>query len=347
MIRSIVLKPDERQELLDIYRKHHDPEVRFRAHILLLLDEGRSWQDVGSTLYCSSRTIDRWVKRFQHDGIAGLGGRKRGRPFRFSVVWIRIVVAMVTRLSPRHFGSLRSRWTCATVALALHMRFGLRVSRETVRRWLRCGDMVYRRPRPVLGPRDPHRQAKLAALRRILARLPADETAVWQDEVDINTNPEIGRMWMRRGVQAHIPTPGTNRKRYVAGSIHWRTGRVFATDGPRRDSGLFLEHLDELRRRLRRYRKIHVICDNAKFHLSKDVQTYLWTHRDRIELELLPAYSPDANPVERVWWFLREHVTRNHRCRDQGELLEMVFSYLESESPFRLKDAEYEIPKAA
>jgi hypothetical protein len=44
---------------------------------------------------------------------------------------------------------------------------------------------------------------------------------------------------------------------------------------------------------------------------------------------------------------VREHVTRNHRCRDEEELLEMVFAYLESESPFCLKDTEYEIPKAA
>src|SRR5262245_3563538 len=130
MTRSIVLGPAERRELLGIYRKHHDPEVRSRAHILLLLDDGRSWQDVGAALYCSSRTIDRWVKRHLHDGIAGLGGRKRGRPFRFSATWARIAVAMVIHLSPRQFGSLRSRWTCGTVALALRVRFGLRVSRE-------------------------------------------------------------------------------------------------------------------------------------------------------------------------------------------------------------------------
>ena len=347
MTRSIVLESDQRGALLETYRKHPDPEVRFRAHILLLLADGHSWQDVGSWLYCSSRTIDRWVKRFQHDGIAGLVGRKRGRPFRFAAVWIRLVVALVTHLSPRHFGALRSRWTCATVALALHRRYGLDVSRETVRRWLHRGAMVYRRPRPVLGPRDEHRAARLAALRQLLAGLPPDETVVWQDEADINTNPEIGRMWMRRGQQATIPTPGTNQKRYVAGSIHWRTGQVFSTQGPRRNEELFLAHLDELRRRLRRYRKIHVICDNAKFHLSTAVQVYLWEHRDRIELELLPPYSPDANPMERVWWLLREHVTRNHRCRDQRELLEMVFAYLESEAPFRLEDEEYQIPKAA
>jgi putative transposase len=347
MTPSVVLKPAQRTELLDLYRKHPDPEVRFRAHILLLLADGHSWQAVGALLFCSSRTIDRWVKRFQEQGFDGLAGRKRGRPFRFSFAWARIAIALVLRLSPRHFGSLRSRWTCTLVALALSQRFDLHVSRETVRRWLHCGELVYRRPRPVVGPQDAQREVKLAALRKLLAELPPDETVVWQDEVDINTNPEIGRMWMRRGQQAKVPTPGTNQKRYVAGSIHWRTGQVFATDGPKRNAKLFVEHLDELRRRLRRYRKIHVICDNAIFHGSVEVQVYLAKHCDRIELEFLPAYSPDTNPVERVWWLVREHVTRNHRCRDQKELLGMVFGYLESESPFRLKDTEYEIPKAA
>lgn len=350
MTRSIVLESDQRGALLETYRKHPDPEVRFRAHILLLLADGHSWQDVGSWLYCSSRTIDRWVKRFQHDGIAGLVGRKRGRPFRFAAVWIRLVVALVTHLSPRHFGALRSRWTCATVALALHRRYGLDVSRETIRRWLHRGAMVYRRPRPVLGPRDEHRAARLAALRELLAGLPPDETVVWQDEADINTNPEIGRMWMRRGQQATIPTPGTNQKRYVAGSIHWRTGQVFLTEGkPKqgRNTALFLAHLDDLRSRLRRYRKIHVICDQATCHTSEAVAIYLWEHRDRIDLHLLPAYSPDCNPIERVWWHLHEEITRNHRCQTMRELLDLTFAWFRSKNPFQVEGSVYEVKEAA
>lgn len=76
---------------------------------------------------------------------------------------------------------------------------------------------------------------------------------------------------------------------------------------------------------------------------------YLAKYRDRIELEMLPAYSPDANPMERIWWLLRAHITRNHRCHDLGELMGMgmVMAYLESEAPFRLEDEEYQIPKAA
>jgi transposase len=347
MTRSVTLDARQRQALLDRYRKDSDPEVRFRSHILLLLADGHTWQTVGALLFCSSRTIDRWVKRFHEEGVEGLAGHKPGRRFRFDPACRAVVIHWVTTKLPTDFGFLRSRWACTTLALLLWSRHGLDVSPETVRRWLHRGDMVYRRPRPTVGPRDERREAKLAALRKLLAELPADETVVWEDEADINTNPEIGRMWMRRGQQATIPTPGTNQKRYVAGSIHWRTGVIFATEGPKRDAKLFLAHLEHLRHRLRRYRKIHVICDCARFHHSDEVRVYLWEHRDRIELEMLPAYSPDANPMERVWWLVREHITRNHRCHDSQELVGMVMRYLESEAPFRLKDEEYQIPRAA
>ncbi len=263
MTRSVTLDPRQRQALLDRYRKDPRPEVRFRAHILLLLADGRTWEEVATVLFRSSRTIDRWVKRFHEGGPEAIAGRKLGRPFRLDPECLAVVVHWVTTMLPTDYGFLRSRWTCATLALLLWGRHRLEVSPETVRRWLHRGEMVYRRPRPTVGPRDEQREAKRAALRKLPAELPPDETVVWEDEADINTDPEIGRMWMRRGRQATIPTPGTNEKRYIAGSIHWRTGMIFATEGPKRDAKLFLAHLEDLRHRLRRYRKIHVICDCA------------------------------------------------------------------------------------
>ena len=346
----LTLTTPQRDALLHTYRKDPDPELRFRAHVVLLLADGHRWDAIEAVLFCSSRTVDRWLKRFQAEGVDGLTGRKRGRPFRFGPGWVAVVVAWVTAQAPRDFGFLRSRWACATVVLLLREKYRLTVSRETVRRWLRRGDMVYRRPRPVLGPKDPDRQAKLDELRGLLRDLPEDETVVWQDEVEVHTNPKIGRMWMPKGRQAEVETPGTNTKRHISGSIHWRTGAVFLTEAaPKqgRNAALFIRHLDDLRRRLRRYRKIHVICDNAKFHTSQAVIEYLWGHEGRVEVHLLPCYSPDLNPIERVWWVLHEHVTRNHRCKSLEELLEMVFAWLEERTPFTVEDSEYRVEKAA
>jgi AcrR family transcriptional regulator len=69
----------------------------------------------------------------------------------------------------------------------------------------------------------------------------------------------------------------------------WRTGTLLVSrPGKRRNTELFLEHLDDLRRSLRSYTKIHVICDNAAFHQSRAVKQYLDRWRDRIEIHFLP-----------------------------------------------------------
>ena len=341
------LKTKQRDELLALYRKDPDPELRFRAHIILLLGDGHAWDTIEAMLFCSSRTVDRWLKRFQVEGVAGLAGKKRGRPFRLGFWWVIVLTNWVTRKVPSDFGFLRSRWSCALRALLLHERHGVTASRETVRRMLHRGRMVYRRPRPVPPPNEEQRRERLAELRVLLEGLPADETVVWQDEVEIHTNPKIGRMWMPVGRQATVQTPGTNRKSHLSGSIHWRTGQVWVTEAdPKqgRDGALFIKHLEDLRRRLRRYKKIHVICDNAGFHTSHAVIEYLWEHAGRLEVHLLPSYSPDYNPIERVWWHLHEQITRNHRCKDPRELLERVFTWLGAENPFEIEGSVY--PKA-
>lgn len=187
----------------------------------------------------------------------------------------------------------------------------------------------------------------------MLKHLPADEMAVFQDEVDINTNPKIGAMWMRRGQQAQVVTPGNNTKRYLAGSLSWRTGSLLLTEGQPgqgRNADLFLAHLDDLRRRYRRYRRIHVICDNAKCHRPdrcRKVREYLaqWGHR--IVVHFLPTYAPETNPIERVWWHLHEEVTRNHRCRDIEALLELVFDWLDAGSHFQIETSLYDSARAA
>ena len=154
-----------------------------------------------------------------------------------------------------------------------------------------------------------------------------------------------------QGKQATVQTPGTNKKRHLAGSIHWRTGQVFVTEAaPKqgRNSALFIKHLDDLRRRLRRYKKIHVICDNAGFHTSHEVIEYLWEHEGRIEVHLLPNYSPDYNPIERVWWHLHEDDHAEPSVsRTWGNYWRRCSPGSERENPFEIEGSVYPKAKAA
>src|SRR5262249_58288065 len=94
--------------------------------------------------------------------LAGTQGRRLAR------WWVGMIVRWVLTLAPANFGFARSRWSCEAVAIVLREDHGVRTSRETVRRWLRESDLVWRRPRPVVRRPDPERAPKPAALRQPL-----------------------------------------------------------------------------------------------------------------------------------------------------------------------------------
>src|SRR5947209_13304839 len=142
MNSSIQLTADERNTLLDCYRSDPDPQLRLRAHLILLLAQGLPWAAIAAVLFCSSRTIARWKQRFLEGRVEGLLGRPRGAPRRFAARWAARVVGWVTTQAPRAFGFLRSRWCRATAALLLGRLHRVDVRRETVRRWLHQGDIV-------------------------------------------------------------------------------------------------------------------------------------------------------------------------------------------------------------
>ncbi len=175
----ICLTSRERKVLLEIVPGAG--QVR-RASALLLLDRGCSWSLITMVLFCSSGTLSRWKNWYELEGLDDLLGERRGQHGRSA--WFREWVVRWTR-TPGDFGFLRARWTSSLLGAVLWQITGLNVSRETIRRWLHQADLVWRRPRPVVGPVDPDREPKLRRIRRLLEQLSPSETAVFQDEVDI------------------------------------------------------------------------------------------------------------------------------------------------------------------
>jgi transposase len=328
---SIQVTVGQRKALLALYRSEK-PGSR-KAQILLLLSNGWSYRQVREATFASFDLIKECIDRFGQDGVEFLTNPTQATaraPF-----WLQRVGHWLTQKSPGDFGYFRTRWSCETLAEVLAWETGVRRSTETVRRGLHRLGFVWRRPRPVVGPIDPEHTQKLAEIQQLLQNLPPNEAAVFQDEVDIHLNPKIGSCWMTKGQQTEVVTPGNNVKRHLAGSLVWRTGRLLVSSpATHRNAELFVAHLDDLRRRLRGFGIIHVICDNAPFHNCRRVQAYLrqWGHRIRVHH--LPKYAPQTNPIERVWWRMHEIKTRNHRCHTIEELLKEIFTWIDTQRYF-------------
>lgn len=55
--------------------------------------------------------------------------------------------------------------------------------------------------------------------------------------------------------------------------------------------------------------KIHLFCDNAPYYRNKAVTKYL--EESKIQLHFLPPYSPNLNPIERLWKWMKERIVYN------------------------------------
>lgn len=338
----IGLSDAERKTMLKYVQRGGDHRVVRRAHVLVLLADGHGVRTIARMLFCSFGLIASVRREYQHHGIGAAIGTQRSVE-RIPAWWTWLLIWVLKR-TPWDFGICRSRWSCETLARIVGERIGIQRGRESIRGILRQLGLVWRRPRPVVGPEDPEHDAKMRAIRKVRTALPADEIAVDQDEVQVDLNPKIGCQWMLKGVQAEVVTPGDNERRHVAVSRLVSTGRLIVSQPTRRRNSVqFIAHLEDLCRRLRRWRVIHVICDNAGFHKSRAVKKWVAERDGRVVLHYLPVRAPEENPVERVFWRLHEAITRNHRCRTMDELVDASMNWLEDEGAESRQAVDYNV----
>jgi hypothetical protein len=220
----------------------------------------------------------------------------------------------------------------------LQARRKVKVSRETIRRWLHEVGYVWKRARHVARDDDPQRVAKLARIRAIVEGLLPTEALFFADELDIHLLAKIGYEWMLRGTQTEVMTPGTNRKHYLAGALNFMTGRMLAVTADRKNRWLFIDLLKLIDRRCpaAKFTRIYVVCDNYRIHTATAVAAWLTAH-PRFELVFLPSYCPQANPIERAFGDVHDKCTRNHKRTQIGEVVSDVLWHLKANAPWRYK----------
>lgn len=103
----------------------------------------------------------------------------------------------------------------------------------------------------------------------------------------------------------------TRKSISLFGAVNVKDGRLITRFEEKFDAMTFKYFIMQLLRTKKPGRKIVVILDNAKYHHAKLLKPLLTKHRNYLRLEFLPAYSPDLNPIERVWKLTRRICTHN------------------------------------
>ena len=119
----------------------------------------------------------------------------------------------------------------------------------------------------------------------------------------------------------HAPT---RKQTAVFGAVCPADGRLLTMPAETFDAQSFQAFLGQLLHRRRRGCKMVVIVDNARWHHARALRPWLHKYRRVLRLEFLPPYSPDLNPVERVWKLTRRLCTHNVYFETLESLIDVV-----------------------
>jgi transposase len=264
-----------------------------RMVIIVLSAAGLSASEIAEVLHYDPATVRRWITRHHNEGLAGLPDRPRtGRPRQGS-----------RRLGERIHRLLQTpkAWTTARIWRALGRPA---ISLSTLRRRIR-EQARWSRPR-LIAKSDPDHDQICADIRDQITALPAGSVVLAEDETHLDLLARVRSCWMPTGIRHRIMTPGKNLRRTVHGAVNLATGQVHHHVSVKNVSVVFCYFLQQLLDAYPNATAVAVICDNGGTHLSGITQQWL-NENPRLHLIKGARYSPQDNPVERIWAAMKHH----------------------------------------
>jgi len=276
---------------------------------------GVSHEQVASLFNVKRDSVSRWVRRFNERGIDGLIERPRtGRPPKIDPQRGREYRELV--LHPERVEE--THWTGRKFHGWLTTQRRLEVGYSTVMRWLH--DQGFRLKVPRSWPAGQDEEKRNVFIEKIREYLRDHGIELWfLDECGVEGDPRPRRRFAKKGDKIRQPYLGTHIRMNVTGVVCPRTGQFYALEFSHTDTRIFRIFLEHANRDIsfERPRNI-VILDNASWHKSKSLD---W---GRFEPVFLPPYSPDLNPIERLWLIMKAEWFTGFYAKTKDQLIDRL-----------------------
>jgi len=196
----------------------------------------------------------------------------------------------------------------------IYEQFGVLYAVHYLSQLLKNMGFSYQKARFVSDHKDPEKRREWLAQTWPAVMKRAKEKAASILLGDEASFPQWGTLtytWAKRGEQPTVPTSGIRKGYKVFGLVDYFSGRfLYQGHGGRFTSESYTHFLASVLKQTTQH--IILIQDGARYHTSKAMQEFFTMHTDRLTVYQLPSYSPDYNPIEKLWKKIKEGGTHLH-----------------------------------
>ncbi|EPJ5369493.1 TPA: IS630-like element ISEc40 family transposase [Escherichia coli] len=319
---KIFITEQQKAELERLHDSSRDGRVRDRIKAILLASEGWSSAMIAQALRLHQTTIDHHISEFLNKGK--LKPENGGSDSKLSAEQ---TAFLISQLSDNLFHHTRD--VIAFVTRTWNIIFSI----PGMNKWLHRNGFTYKKPSGVPHKLSEEKQRQFIEYYKELKTTVGDEPILFIDGVHPTQATKISYGWIRKGQKKAVKTTGSRTRLNIMGALNLKalTSPLICEYKTINEYNVSL-FLNEIRKVYPDYnQKIHVILDGAGYHRSQLVKD--WAEVVNIRLHCLPPYSPNLNPIERMWKLMNEHARNNRYFSSTREFREAISVFFNQTLP--------------
>lgn len=303
-----------------------------RIQSIKLFDKGKKADEIAEFFGVTVDAVYKWKRKHKEKGIAGLKSKKApGAAPKLSEKEQSLLYDLIKQPADT-YGFPTQLWDCKRIKKLVKEKFHKEIHFSNIWRLLKRLNLSNQVPEKEAFQRSKHKVRYW--LKKKWPKID-EHRRRWQamlyflDETGVSLIPVVGKTWAPKGKTPKIRVTGKKGGLVVTAAISPAGRLVFRIE---KKTIHAKEHIEFLKQIMKNHpnRKIIIIEDNASPHIAGQVYNFVVTHKNKIAIYYLPTYSPDLNPQEDVWKYLKHVKLKAHQAKTMKELRPLVQNKLKS-----------------
>lgn len=310
---------DEQKKDLELRHRYEDNgRIRDRIKAVLLKSEGWKNKAIAQALRIHEETVRQHLTDWSTD--EKLKPENGGSYSKLDEAQTR---SLDTHLSDTTYTRVMD------ICTYVEATFGVRYTVSGMTKWLKEHKFSYKHPKNVPAKANLAKQEEfIEKYLALVADTPMDEPILFMDSAHPTMATKVVCGWIKKGVDKPIGQTASRTRVNVMGAIELATMNVVSCRPDYVNAETTVAFFDQLKLAYPLAPSIHIILDQSGYHRSQLVRDEAL--KRNIVLHYLPPYSPNLNPIERLWKVMNENVRNNVLFKSAKHFRDAISEFFES-----------------
>lgn len=309
-----------------------DALEHLRKRAVKLWKENKKVKDIAHDFGVGLTAVYNWIDVYKRRGFTGLNQKKAsGAKPKLSYSEAKTLIKMIEKPADTH-GFDSPLWDCKKITHLIKEKFGKTLHFSNVWRLLQKFGLSSQKPQRQAKERDEKKVKKWIRTTwpNILMHAKRWQAMIYfQDESAVRLTAVLGTTWAKKNNTPIVKVTGNRGMICVTSAISPSGRMVFRLEKETIKAEQHIEFLKQIQKN-HPNRKIIIIEDRARPHIAKEVSQFVETQKNRLAIYFLPSYSPELNPDEHVWAYLKGFKLKAHQTKNMAEFKPLVLSKMRS-----------------